>query len=128
MQGHERNLSAFVVLVGVADERGMVQKLVEHLSAIAGVHGSIYQFAQILDAGVGLGRVFVLELLDVAGAVDQEFEEFRGGCGLARSAETLNTFVICSAGTLSAVAEDALRPAGGARLLLVRRRDGGATV
>ncbi len=78
MEAHERDLGALVVVVGVADEGGVVEELVESFAAVARVHGRINQFAQVFDAGEGFGRVFFFEELDVAGAVDQEFQQV--GC------------------------------------------------
>ena len=73
VQRHQRDLGVLVVLVGVADERGVVEELVERLAAVARIHGGVDQFAQVLDAREGFGRVFFFQLLDVAGAVDEEF-------------------------------------------------------
>ena len=78
MQAHQRDLRAFVVVVGVGDEGGVVEELVESFAAVARVHGGVDQFAKILDAGEGFGRVFVFQKLDVAGAVDQEFQDIGG--------------------------------------------------
>src|SRR5262249_16922495 len=72
---------------GVADQGGMIEELVEGFAAVFRVHGGIHEFAQVFDAGVGLGRVFVFEQLDVAGAVDEELQELSGVGGFARSAE-----------------------------------------
>ena len=55
VQGHQRDLGALVVGVGIADQRGMVEKLVESLAAVARIHGGIDQFAQVLDAREGSG-------------------------------------------------------------------------
>src|SRR5436190_23452190 len=87
MQGHERDLRSLIVLVGIAYERGMVEELVEGLPAVAGVHGSIHEFAEIFYARVGFGSVFRLELFDVAGAIDEELEQLGSGRNLARRAE-----------------------------------------
>ena len=102
MQGHQRDLGALVVGVGVADQRGVVEELVERFAAVARIHGGVHQFAQVFDAGVGLGRVFFFELLDVAGAVDQEFQKVGGAGGLAG---------VGSAGILPAVVEASAPPA-----------------
>ncbi len=74
VQRHQGNLGSLVVSVGVADQRGMVEKLVQSFTTIAGIHGRVDQFAQVLDARVSLGRVFLLEQFDVAGAVDEKFQ------------------------------------------------------
>ena len=78
VQAHQRNLGAGVVVVGVCNERGVVQELVQSLGAVARVHGGVDQFAQVLDAGESFRRVLVFEQLDVAGAVDQEFQDVGG--------------------------------------------------
>ena len=44
MQSHQRNLRAFIIGIGFADEGRVVEKLIECLAAIAGIHGCIYQF------------------------------------------------------------------------------------
>ena len=64
-----------VVIVGIADQRGVVEKLAERLAAIARIHGRVHQLAQVLDAGQRLGRVLLLQQLDVAGAVEQELQQ-----------------------------------------------------
>src|SRR6266851_4573717 len=79
VQTHERDLRTRVVIVGVADQGGMVEELVESFGAVAGIHGGVDQLTQVLDAGVGFGRVLFFELLDIAGAVDQEFQDVGGG-------------------------------------------------
>ena len=50
MQRHQRDLGALVVGVGVAYQGGMVEKLVEGLSAVTRIHGRVHQFAQVFDA------------------------------------------------------------------------------
>ena len=77
MQRHQRDLGAFVVGISIAHQRRMIEKLIESLAAIARIHGGIHQFAQVLDPRVSLGRVFFFKLLDVTGAVDKEFQNFR---------------------------------------------------
>src|SRR5208283_4729518 len=104
VQGHERDLSMLIVLVGIADECGMIKKLIERLAAITRIHGGVYEFAQVLDTRIGFGRVFVLKLLDVAGAVDQEFKDLGGVGGRTGSTETFDRSARCSAGNLSAIA------------------------
>ena len=61
MQSHQRDLGRLVVGVGVADQGSMVEKFVQRLAAVAGIHGGIHQFAQVLDSRVGLRRVFLLQ-------------------------------------------------------------------
>ncbi len=80
VQGHERDLGALVVGVGVADQGGVVEKLIESFAAVARIHGGVHQFAQIFNAGIGFRRVFFLQQLDVAGAVDEKFQNV-GGTG-----------------------------------------------
>jgi hypothetical protein len=84
VQAHESNLRALVVIVGVGDEGGMVEKLIEGFTAVAGIGGRVHQFAQIFDTGEGFGRVFGFEQFDVAGAVDEKFEEVGGADGRNR--------------------------------------------
>ena len=72
MQAHERDLRTLVVVIGIADERGVIEELVEGFAAVARVHGGVDQLAQVFDAREGFGCVFVFEELDVACAVDQE--------------------------------------------------------
>ena len=79
VQRHQSDLGAFVVGIGIAHQGGMVEKLVERLAAIAGVHGGVDQFVQVLDSRVGFGRVFFFEQFDVAGAVDQELQDVGSG-------------------------------------------------
>ena len=84
VQAHQRDLGAGVVVVGVGDERGVVQEFVQSFGAVARVHGGVDQFAQVLDAGESLGRVLVFEQLDVAGTVDQEFQDVGSADGGSR--------------------------------------------
>ena len=70
---HQRNLRPFVVGVGVAYQRGVIQKLVERFAAVFGVHSGIHQLAQVFNSRVGLRRVFDFEKFYVSGAVDQKF-------------------------------------------------------
>ncbi len=90
MQGHQGDARVLVVIVGIADQGGMVEKLVQRLAAIARVHGRIHQFVQVLDAGQRLGRVFLLKLLDVARAVNQELQQFGGRCRIAGRAKAFD--------------------------------------
>src|SRR6201982_3847957 len=84
----------------------MVEEFFQGLTAVFRIEGGVDEFAQILDAGVGLGRVFVFEQLDVLGAVNEELEHLR--C-IRRSAGSAEGAVVCSAGILPAV-ERASRP------------------
>ncbi len=79
VQAHERNLRALVVVVGIADKSGVVEKLVKRFSAVARVHRGIHQLTQVFDAGERFRRVLLFEQLDVAGAVDQKLEQVGGG-------------------------------------------------
>ena len=89
VQRHQRDARVLVVLVGVADQCGVVEKLVQRLAAVARIHGGVHQFAQVLDARQRLRRVFLLELLDVAGAVDQELQQLGSGCRHRRARGSL---------------------------------------
>ena len=50
MKSHQRDLRFFIIGIGIADQRGVVQKLSERLAAIPRIHRSIHQFAQVFDA------------------------------------------------------------------------------
>ena len=52
----------------------MIEKFRQRLAAISRVERGVHQFAQVLNARQRLRRVFVLQQLDVAGAVDQKFQ------------------------------------------------------
>ena len=93
VQRHQRDLRALVVLIGVADQCSVIEKLIERLAAIARVHGRIHQFAQVLDARESFRRVFFFELLDVSRAVDQEFKKLSRIRGRARSTKALDGFI-----------------------------------
>src|SRR4029077_5561777 len=73
----------------------MIQKLMKRFAAVARIHGSVNQFAQVLDTGKGFRRVFFLKLLDVTSAVNKKFQ-YVGGAGSQG---------ICSPGILPAVVE-----------------------
>ena len=66
VQRHQRDLRVLVVLVGVANQRRMIEKLVERLPTIARIHGRVHQFAQVLNARESFRRVFLFQLLDVS--------------------------------------------------------------
>ena len=78
MQGHERDLCPGHVLIGVADQGGVVEELVQGLATIARIHGRIHQFADVLNPGKRFGRVLFFELANVTSAVNQEFQDFSG--------------------------------------------------
>ena len=82
VQRHQRDLGAFVIGIGIAHQRRVIEKLVQSFAAVTRIHGGIHQFAQVLDPRESLGRVFFFELLDVASAVDKEFQKL-GGIGAA---------------------------------------------
>src|SRR2546426_3077583 len=98
MQRHEGDLRSFVISVGIAYQRGVIQELVKGLSPITRIHGRVDQFAQIFYSRVGLGSVFLLEQLDVAGTVNERFQNV----GSARNGGSVAS---CSAGILPAVVE-----------------------
>jgi hypothetical protein len=49
VEGHKRDLGALIVGIRIADEGGVIEKLVERLAAVFRVHGRIDQFTQVLD-------------------------------------------------------------------------------
>ena len=76
MQSHEGDLRALIISIGVADECSVVEKLVERLAAILGIHGGVHQFADILNPRIRLGRVFIFEKLDITSSIDNELKNF----------------------------------------------------
>ena len=90
MQRHQRDLRPLIVRVGIADQRRMIEKLVQRLAAVLRIHRRIDQFAQVLNARIRLRRVFLLKLLDVARAVNQEFQNLRRIGRRARSAKAFD--------------------------------------
>ena len=84
MQAHERDLRALVVIVSVTHQSGMIQELVERFGAVARVHGRIHQFAEVFDTRISFRSIFFFQLLNVAGAVDEELEDVGGGDGRGR--------------------------------------------
>ena len=93
VQRHQCDLRVLVVLIGIANQRSVIEELLERLPAIARVHGRVHQFAQVLDPRVSLRRVFFFQLLDVSRAVDQKFKNFGSIRRSARSAKTLNRII-----------------------------------
>ena len=56
------------------------------------VHGRIHQFAQVLNAREGVRRGFFFQLLDIAGAINEELQNlWNGGCA-TRSTKALHGF------------------------------------
>ena len=74
VQRHQRDARFLVVLIGIADQRRVVEELGQRLAAVARVYGRVHQLPQVLDARPRLRRVFLLQDLDVAGAVDEQLE------------------------------------------------------
>src|SRR5205807_10495660 len=70
--------------------------------AILRVERRIHQFAQVLDARVGLRGVLVFQQLYEARTVDEKLQDLRGGRRAARRAKS--AIVICRAGILPAIA------------------------
>ena len=87
VQGHQRDLGFGAVAVGVADERGVIEELVQGFSALLRVLRGVGEFLQVLDAGEGLGRGFFFERADVAAAVVEKLDEFGERGGVAGFAE-----------------------------------------
>src|SRR5438477_8598535 len=87
MQRHQRDAGRLVVTVGVADQGCMVEEFFDRLTPIFRVEGGVDEFAEVLDARQRLRRVFILKQLDVAGAVDEEFQELAGISFAAGDAE-----------------------------------------
>jgi hypothetical protein len=83
VEGHEGDAGFGGVAVGVGDEGGMVKEFGEGLAAGGGVLCGVGEFFQVFNAGEGLGRGFVFESADVAGAVVEELDELGEGCGVA---------------------------------------------
>ncbi len=70
----------------------MIEKLVQCLAAVFGVHGRVDEFAQVLNAGIGFGCIFRFEDFDVASAVNQEFEDLSCVGRTAGRAEAFDGF------------------------------------
>src|SRR5690242_3356540 len=89
MQGHERDLLSGFVLVGIADKGGVVEKLIQSFPPVTRIHGRIYQFANVLNAGESFGRFLFFQLANVTCAVNQELQDFRGAGRAAGGAESI---------------------------------------
>ena len=94
VQRHQRNAGVLVITIGFADQRRMIEELVQRLSPVARVHGCVHQFLQVLDARQCVRRVFLFQLLDVARPVDQEFQQLGGRRAVARLAESFNGLTV----------------------------------
>ena len=88
VQGHEGDAGLGVKLVSVGGQGGMIEELGQGLAARLGVVGGVGQFLEVFNAAEGLGRALGLQGLDVAGAVDEEADQFGEGGGVAGGAET----------------------------------------
>src|SRR5438067_3534851 len=89
MQRHQRDSRVSVVLICVTHQRGVIEKFVETLAAIARIPRRIYQFLKIFNTGEGLRRRLFFELLHVSAAVDEEFDHLWNSGGIARRAKAL---------------------------------------
>ena len=94
VESHERDARVGIELVGIGGESGVVKEIGESFAALLGVVRGVGQFLQILDAAEGLRRAFGFESFDVAGAVDDEANEFGEGGGIAGGSETFGPFFL----------------------------------
>ena len=77
MQRHQCDARAAVVGVHIADQRGVVQKLLQILAAIAAVGGGVGEFLNILHAAEGLRCPVALQHVDIFGALDHQTQQVR---------------------------------------------------
>ena len=74
VQSHQDDLVVVVELIGVGDERHLLHELVDD----GELPGGPDEFAEVLDAGVRLDRVFRLQLGQVARALECQLEHVAG--------------------------------------------------
>ena len=72
----------------------MIQKLIQRLPAIVRVHRRVYQLPQVFNSRESFWRVFLLQLFDVPGAVNQKLEKLRRVSRCPRSPKSLRCFFI----------------------------------
>ena len=101
MQGHQPDAGVGVELVGVRGQRRVVEELGKGFAAGLGIVGGIGQFLQVFNAAEGLWRAFGFKGFDVAGAVDEEADQFGEGGGVAGGAEGASPFLCSSAAASS---------------------------
>jgi hypothetical protein len=87
VESHQGDLRSLIVGIRIAYQSRMIEKLIQSFAPVARIHRRIHQFAQVFNPRIGLGSVFLLKLLDVTRAVDQEFQNFGSVRRLARSAK-----------------------------------------
>ena len=87
MQRHQRHARVGVVLVGVADQRSVVEKFSERFAALLRILRGVGEFLQVFNTREGFGRAFFFERADVSGAVDEEFDQLRQSRCIAGFAE-----------------------------------------
>src|SRR5215469_3301363 len=77
VQCHQRDARTFFILICVTDERGVIEKLSQRLSAIGGVSRSVDELLKILNSGKRLGTCFLFQSLHITSAIDQEPDDLR---------------------------------------------------
>ena len=98
VQSHQRDPRAFLILIGVAHQRRVIQELAQCLGAIRRVARGIYQFLKIFNSGIRFRRSFLFQCLYVTGAVDEELNDLRQGRSATRRAEALHRCLVGSSG------------------------------
>ena len=83
MQRHQHDLVVVVEVVGVGDQRHLLEELVEHGELACGSD----QLAQVLDASVRLDRVLGLELGEVPGLLDRGLQQVAGAHAVGSTGE-----------------------------------------
>src|SRR5260370_39105143 len=72
------------------NEGGRIKEFRQSFAAIARIHGSVHEFAQVLDTGKRIRCGLFFELLDVSDTVDEELQDLRDRRRTALGTEALD--------------------------------------
>ncbi len=67
VQSHQRDARAFVVIIGVGDQRRVVQELCQRDATLFRFYGGVHQFLKILDAVLRFRQILQLQDFDSSG-------------------------------------------------------------
>ena len=77
MQRHQGHPAVRLVVVGIADQRSVIQKLRQRLAALFRILRGICKFLQVFNAREGFRRAFLFKRPDIAAAIDDEADQLR---------------------------------------------------
>ncbi len=92
VQRHQRDGNVFLVFVGVADERGVIEQIFERLPLLGGFRHGVGKLAQIFGARSVLDIVLLLDPVEIAGAIEHALDQCCGRHFVAFLLQRLDQF------------------------------------